>query len=121
MDKYQMLTLSRFSQDLKLVDQDLPASVSAFATRKSYLLIELTRLIQSGNFKLVMQASLLFAAQKLLIFTFPITAAIVYVIQKFYLRASRHLRLIELESQAAVYSSFLETVSDITVVSRMRI
>lgn len=40
----------------------------------------------------------------------PFSAAVVYVVQKVYLRTSRQLRFLELESRSAVYSSFLETV-----------
>lgn len=38
---------------------------------------------------------------------------VVYVVQKVYLRTSRQLRFIELESRAAVFSSFLESVGNI--------
>lgn len=58
-----------------------------------------------------MQAALLLSVQRLLALTLPICMAIVYILQKFYLQTSRQLRLLELESRAAVYSSFLETVS----------
>ncbi len=57
-----------------------------------------------------MQVSLLFAVQHYLIYTLPPSILVVYVIQKVYLRTSRQLRLIELESYAAVHSSFLDTV-----------
>lgn len=61
-------------------------------------------------FKLVVQISLLLVAQKLLALTLPICVLTVYLVQKVYLRTSRQLRLLELESQSAVYSSFLESV-----------
>jgi ATP-binding cassette subfamily C (CFTR/MRP) protein 1 len=58
-----------------------------------------------------MQAGLLFAAQKFMLLSLPMVIPIVYIIQKVYLRTSRGLRLVELESRSAVFSSFLETVS----------
>jgi len=58
-----------------------------------------------------MQAGLLFAAQKFMLLSLPMVIPIVYIIQKVYLRTSRRLRLVELESRSAVFSSFLETVS----------
>lgn len=61
-------------------------------------------------FKLAMQAILLFSVQKVMILTLPFCSAIVYIVQRVYLRTSRQLRFIELESRSAVYSSFLETV-----------
>ena len=57
-----------------------------------------------------MQAVLLFIAQKWLALTLPIFLIIVYIVQKIYLRTSRQLRFLELESHAAVFSSFLESV-----------
>ncbi|KAL5623721.1 hypothetical protein FOBRF1_002971 [Fusarium oxysporum] len=60
-------------------------------------------------FKLLVQAMLLFSAQKLLTVTLPICVLVVYVVQRVYLRTSRQLRLLQLESQSAVYSSFLES------------
>jgi hypothetical protein len=62
-------------------------------------------------FKILVQAALLFAAQKLMAVTLPVCIITVYLIQKVYLQTSRQLRLLELESQSAVYSSFLESVS----------
>lgn len=57
-----------------------------------------------------MQAALLFSVQKPLLITLPFCALIVYFVQRIYLRTSRQLRFLELESKSAVYSSFLETV-----------
>lgn len=58
-----------------------------------------------------MQCSLLLTSQKLLVFALPIYAIFIYIVQKVYLRTSRQIRYLELESRSAVYSSFLETVS----------
>lgn len=68
-------------------------------------------LIRAEVFKILVQAALLFAAQKLMAVTLPVCIVTVYLIQKVYLQTSRQLRLLELESQSAVYSSFLESVS----------
>ena len=65
----------------------------------------------SETFKLLMQIVLLFIAQKWLTMSLPGCMLIVYVIQKVYLRTSRQLRFLELESRAGVFSSFLESVS----------
>lgn len=64
----------------------------------------------SETFKLLVQGALMFSAQKLMLLTFPFCVVTVYLVQKIYLRTSRQLRLLDLESQAAVYSSFLESV-----------
>ncbi|KAH9998079.1 P-loop containing nucleoside triphosphate hydrolase protein [Xylariaceae sp. FL0662B] len=57
-----------------------------------------------------MQVALLFTAQKWLSMSLPACMVIVYIVQKVYLRTSRQLRFLELESRAAVFSNFLETV-----------
>ncbi|KEQ92274.1 hypothetical protein AUEXF2481DRAFT_47927 [Aureobasidium subglaciale EXF-2481] len=93
--------VNRFSQDIEVIDRDLPSALAALCTQ---------------IFKLLMQCSLLLASQKLLIFALPIYSIAVYVIQRVYLRTSRQLRYLELESRSAVYSSFLETVEGLTTI-----
>ncbi|KAK3354626.1 hypothetical protein B0H65DRAFT_437958 [Neurospora tetraspora] len=93
--------LNYFSQDIQLVDKTLAPAVMAFATQV---------------FKMIVQASLLLAAQPIMAVTLPICAAVVYAIYKVYLRTSRQLRLLELESRAAVNSSLLETVQGIETI-----
>lgn len=61
-------------------------------------------------FKLTTQLVLLFLASRYMTITLPFCCIAVYIIQKVYLRTSRQLRLLELESRSAVFSSFLETV-----------
>lgn len=61
-------------------------------------------------FKLLMQVILLCMAERWLTVSLPVCAVLVYVVQRVYLRTSRQLRLLELESRAGVFSSFLESV-----------
>jgi ATP-binding cassette subfamily C (CFTR/MRP) protein 1 len=93
--------VNRFSQDIKLIDRDLPSALAALCTQ---------------IFKIMMQCSLLLASQRLLVFTLPIYCFFIYIIQKVYLRTSRQLRYLELESRSAVYSSFLETVEGLVTI-----
>ncbi|KAH7255182.1 P-loop containing nucleoside triphosphate hydrolase protein [Fusarium redolens] len=90
--------LNRFSEDMQLVDKSLPPAILSLSNQV---------------FKLLVQATLLFSAQKLLAATLPICVLVVYVVQRVYLRTSRQLRLLQLESQSAVYSSFLESVEGV--------
>jgi ATP-binding cassette subfamily C (CFTR/MRP) protein 1 len=64
----------------------------------------------SEIFKLLMQVILLFISQKWLTVSLPACMLLVYIVQKVYLRTSRQLRFLELESRAGVFSSFLESV-----------
>lgn len=87
--------LNRFGQDIQLVDKQLAPALQS---------------LNNQVFKLLNQACVLLASQPMMVLSLPYSAAAVYVVQKVYLRTSRQLRLLELESRAAVFSSFLETV-----------
>ncbi|TVY42741.1 ABC transporter [Lachnellula subtilissima] len=93
--------LNRFSQDIQLIDKQLPTALSN---------------IMAQTFKLLMQIVLLFIAQKWLTMSLPGCMLIVYVVQKVYLRTSRQLRFLELESRAGVFSSFLESVEGLETI-----
>lgn len=64
-------------------------------------------------FKLLAQVLLLCVAQGRLALSLPVCGSLVWIIQKVYLRTSRQLRFLELESRAAVLSSFIESVSKV--------
>ncbi|KAI5920739.1 putative ABC transporter [Camillea tinctor] len=87
--------LNRFSQDIQLVDKQLPSMLANMCNQ---------------IFKMLIQIALLFTVQKWLFLSLPPSILIIYIIQKVYLRASRQLRFLELESRALVFTSFLETV-----------
>lgn len=63
-----------------------------------------------------MQIIVLFMAQRWLSLSLPVCALVLYIVQKIYLRTSRQLRFLELESSAAVFSSFLESVDGIETI-----
>ncbi|KAG8163691.1 hypothetical protein KVR01_006988 [Diaporthe batatas] len=87
--------LNRFGQDIQLVDKQLAPALQS---------------LNNQVFKLLNQTCVLLASQPMMALSLPYSAVVVYVVQKVYLRTSRQLRLLELESRAAVFSSFLETV-----------
>ncbi|KAF7943713.1 uncharacterized protein EAE97_005783 [Botrytis byssoidea] len=93
--------LNRFSQDIQLVDKQLPPALQTIITQ---------------TFKLLMQVILLFIAQKWLVVCLPACILVVYVVQKVYLRTSRQLRFLELEARAGVFSSFLESVEGLETI-----
>ncbi|TDZ30378.1 ABC transporter atnG [Colletotrichum spinosum] len=93
--------LNRFSQDIQLVDRQLPHAILSMSNQ---------------IFKLLVQVALLFSAQRLLAATLPLCIAAVYVVQKIYLRTSRQLRLLDLESRSEVYSNFLESVEGVATI-----
>ncbi|OQE05643.1 hypothetical protein PENVUL_c023G05030 [Penicillium vulpinum] len=93
--------LNRFGQDIQLVDKEMPPAFANLSTQ---------------IFKLIMQSILLFVAQPAVAMTLPFCAICVYFIQQIYLRTSRQLRFIDLESKAKLYTSFLETIEGISTI-----
>ncbi|KAK1564091.1 P-loop containing nucleoside triphosphate hydrolase protein [Colletotrichum navitas] len=93
--------LNRFSQDIQLVDRQLAPAILSMANQV---------------FKLSVQIGLLYSTQKFMTLTLPLCTVAVYLVQKAYLRTSRQLRLLDLESQSAVYSSFLEAVEGVVTI-----
>ncbi|KXH28361.1 hypothetical protein CSAL01_10659 [Colletotrichum salicis] len=92
------VTLNRFGQDMQLVDRQLPPAFMSMSVQV---------------FKLLVQVVLLLSVQKMLALTLPLCTAVVYLVQRVYLRTSRQLRLLDLESQSAVYSRSVEGVTTI--------
>lgn len=110
---------NRFSQDMSIVDKELP-----------FTLIDLVvSMIQT-----IMGAILIYIATSYFAFTLPPVVAIVWgkyllsfyrgqfriarahsqsltVIQKFYLRTSRQVRLLDLEAKSPLYTHFIESLS----------
>jgi ABC-type multidrug transport system fused ATPase/permease subunit len=46
----------------------------------------------------------------------PSVGIIVYILQQFYLRTSRQIRLVDLEAKAPLYTNFLETLSSLVTI-----
>ncbi|EDO02859.1 hypothetical protein SS1G_05336 [Sclerotinia sclerotiorum 1980 UF-70] len=61
-------------------------------------------------FMMIGQAIIIAVASPYLAISYPVLCAILYYIQKFYLRTSRQLRLLELDAKSPLYTHFLETL-----------
>ncbi|PWY88085.1 putative ATP-binding cassette transporter [Aspergillus sclerotioniger CBS 115572] len=94
-------TLNRFAQDITLIDKQLPPALANLNTQ---------------IFKLLMQIILILYVQPIMIVTVPICFLCVYVLQRIYLRTSRQLRFLDLESRSELYTSFLDTTNGITTI-----
>ena len=95
------VTLNRFSQDLQLIDMDLPLSALNFVAA---FILCVAQIILIG-------VSSVYAA-----ISFPVCFLFVYLIQKFYLRTSRQLRFLDLEAKSPLYSMFSETIAGLTTI-----
>ncbi|PYH94822.1 putative ABC multidrug transporter [Aspergillus ellipticus CBS 707.79] len=87
-----------FSQDLNLIDTELPE-----ATLNTLFCVS----------QAVGQAAVMLTSSVYLAISYPFLAALLYVVQKFYLRTSRQLRLLDLEAKSPLYTHFLDTVKGI--------
>ncbi|KAI2990210.1 hypothetical protein CBS147343_5175 [Aspergillus niger] len=86
------VTLNRFSQDIALIDKQLPSALANLST------------------------PLIVYVQPVMLVTIPPCYILVYLIQKVYLRTSRQLRFLDLDSRSQLYTNFLDTTRGVTTI-----
>lgn len=94
-------TLNRFAQDLQLSDMELPLAI--FNTMVELLLC-------------TAQLVIIAVSSRYLGIALPALLAVFYLIQKFYLRTARQLRLLDIEAKAPLFSTFLELLSGLATI-----
>ncbi|KAF2873543.1 P-loop containing nucleoside triphosphate hydrolase protein [Massariosphaeria phaeospora] len=95
------VTLNRFSQDLQLIDMELPVSaLNTFATFVSC----------------IAQMVLIAVAAPFAAISYPIVGGTVFILQKFYLRTSRQLRFLDLEAKSPLYTHFNEMLEGLVTI-----
>ncbi|KAG7415108.1 ABC transporter atnG [Fusarium oxysporum f. sp. rapae] len=92
---------TRFSQDIVMVDNQLPLGL--VVTLASF-------------FGAIAKAGLLASSNPYIAATFPLIGAVYFYLQRGYLRTSRQLRLLDLEEKAPLYTQFLETLSGLATI-----
>ncbi|MCJ1392591.1 hypothetical protein MMC18_005461 [Xylographa bjoerkii] len=95
------ITTNRFTQDLQLIDMELPISLL------NTVLASLTCLAQL----IIISYSTRYLAAIV-----PLCLGVFYMIQRFYLRTSRQLRFMEIEIKSPLFSNFLETLSGLATI-----
>jgi len=95
------VTLNRFSQDLQLIDMDLPTSALNFFTAGVLCVAQIILIGVTSTYAAI---------------SFPIWFVALYLIQRFYLRTSRQLRFLDLEAKAPLYSQFTEILGGLMTV-----
>lgn len=88
--------VNRFSQDIQIIDAQLP--LAALNLGKDLVMC-------------LAQAVMILPASYWLVVTYPFLIGVLYGVQKYYLRASRQLRFLDLEAKTPLYSQFLETLA----------
>ncbi|KAJ5701557.1 hypothetical protein N7488_009105 [Penicillium malachiteum] len=93
--------ITRFSQDMRLVDMILPRAF-----------------ISTGCqfFGAIAQGATTIASLPYLAATLPLLFRVLYSIQKFYLRTSSQLRLLEIELKSPLYTHFIESLAGVTTI-----
>ncbi|KAF7716519.1 Uncharacterized protein PECH_005196 [Penicillium ucsense] len=99
------LTTNRFSQDLELIDMDLP--------------IEAINVLASFG-ECSVQLILLCILGKYLAVAVPVLVAVLYLVQSYYLRTSRQVRLLDIEARSPLFTHFVETMNGIKVIRALR-
>ncbi|CAI6088008.1 unnamed protein product [Clonostachys chloroleuca] len=94
-------TLNRFSQDLSLIDVALPPGM--------------LNTIYMGAL-CIMEVGLIAMASKWALPMYPVLLIVLYFLQKFYLRTSRQLRLLDIEAKAPLFSQFMETLQGLMTI-----
>ncbi|KAK1659593.1 ABC transporter [Colletotrichum godetiae] len=93
--------VNRFSQDMQLVDMTLPgALVNASFQLAACFAVAALAIIAVSYFAAVL----------------PFVACALFFLQRFYLRTSRQLRLLDLEAKAPLYSHVLESLQGIATI-----
>jgi ABC-type multidrug transport system fused ATPase/permease subunit len=91
----------RFSQDMTLIDHDLPdAALDFIFSLSGGLMSAIMMCISARYFAAVIPPFLLF----------------LWMLQKFYLRTSRQMRLLDLEAKSPLFSQFIESLSGLVTI-----
>ncbi|CAK7197974.1 hypothetical protein SEUCBS139899_000628 [Sporothrix eucalyptigena] len=91
--------VNRFSQDMTLVDMPLPMSfMMCYAQLVGAISQIILTCVASGYLGIIV----------------PVLLAVLYCVQKFYLRTSRQMRLLDLEAKSPLYSDFIASYSGLT-------
>ncbi|KAK3377548.1 P-loop containing nucleoside triphosphate hydrolase protein [Podospora didyma] len=87
-----------FSQDMTLIDGELPMALSNFTLYVFHI----------GG-----MGAVIATASPFLAITYPFLFAVLYCVQRFYLRTSRQMRLLDLEAKSPLYTHFLDTIKGV--------
>ncbi|OKL62878.1 hypothetical protein UA08_01294 [Talaromyces atroroseus] len=92
---------NQFSQDIDLIDMGLPSEVIQFTTGAASCAVQLIVLCVMGKF---------------LAAIIPVLAIALFIVQSYYLRTSRQVRLLDIETKAPVYKQFIETSHGVSTI-----
>jgi len=92
---------NHFSQDMNLIDMTLPSQALQFTSGLAWCLVQLIVLCVLG---------------KTLSAVVPVLVLVLFAIQRYYLRTSRQLRMLDIEAKAPLYAHFIDTIRGIETI-----
>ena len=95
------ITINKFSQDMELIDGELPLNLNNLSASAFISLAQLAMITVSSPY---------------LALVYPVLILLFYLVQSYYLRTSRQLRLLDLEAKSPLYSHFLETLNGLATI-----
>ncbi|KAI9691603.1 MAG: hypothetical protein M1822_007674 [Bathelium mastoideum] len=95
------ITINRFSQDLQLIDMDLPLSALNCAATLVICLAQMILIAVASTYAAI---------------SFPVCILAIYFVQKVYLRTSRQMRFLDLEAKSPLYSQFVECLNGLATI-----
>ena len=98
-------TINRFSQDLQLIDTELPLDLLGTVNQAMTVI---------GTFGIIIYGSPLSGI------AIPAVGLAVYFLQRAYLPTSRQLRILEIEAKGPLFSHFLETLNGLATIRALR-
>ncbi|KAI8293031.1 ABC transporter atnG [Colletotrichum sp. SAR11_240] len=95
------VTVNRFSQDLQLIDMELPAAALGVAVGVVFGIARFVMMSVSSRYMAVI---------------LPFLIPVFYALQHFYLRTSRQMRLLDIEHKAPLYTQLIETLEGLATI-----
>ncbi|KAJ0323560.1 hypothetical protein Brms1b_001440 [Colletotrichum noveboracense] len=95
------VTVNRFSQDLQLIDMELPAAALGVAVGVVFSIARFVMMSVSSRYMAVI---------------LPFLVPAFYALQHFYLRTSRQMRLLDIEHKAPLYTQLIETLEGLATI-----
>lgn len=93
--------LNRFGNDLSMIDNELPLAMMQVFGPLCLVIVQLVFLCLSAAYFVAI---------------LPGVFVVLYFLQRYYLRTSRQLRLLDLEAKAPLFSHFMETLSGLITI-----
>ncbi|PNY23537.1 ABC transporter [Tolypocladium capitatum] len=113
--------VNRFSQDMSLVDRELPTAMYTTTHGLFYPAVPPSRsapvtYLVAGILLCIGEGVLIVLGAKYLAAAVPFMIIVLYSLQSFYLRTSRQLRILDLQAKAPLYAHLMETTGGLVTI-----